>query len=214
MHSDAMSENIAVYRPIKETFDSRAAANPTKIVIDSNSSFSRPQRSYLSARVALYNQDGSLFKTANLSQTGVMSIFKSVNLKLGGKVVDNIKDYAMLVMDNYATSSVAEKKMLKYNEAYSRPDAFQNDNASFTFKHFLLLLTMRPTQGQPLPLCVLPNQAVEVTLMLNNMQQAFTNFPAGGYCIVDQVRYVAQLVTPSAEYLSTLWKGIQGGKFL
>ncbi|TPX53261.1 hypothetical protein PhCBS80983_g06331 [Powellomyces hirtus] len=146
-----MSENIGVYRTIKETFDSRAAANPIKLVIDSNSSFLRPQRSYLSARVTLFNQDGSLFKTANLSQTGVMSIFKSASLKVGGKVVDNIEDYGMLVMDNYGTSSVAEKKTLKYNEAYSRPDVFQNDN---------------------------------------------------------------QLVTPSAEYLSALWKGIQAGKYL
>ncbi|KAJ3158752.1 hypothetical protein HDU88_001339, partial [Geranomyces variabilis] len=56
--------------------------------------------------------------------------------------------------------------------------------------------------------------AIEVTITLNTPQNAFTNAAAGSYFVVSDVRYVAQLVTPSAAYLTTLWQGIRSGKYL
>ncbi|KAJ3131156.1 hypothetical protein HDU90_008686 [Geranomyces variabilis] len=205
---------IFVYRCIKETYDSRYAANPIKLVIDSNSLFLRPQRSYLSAKITCYNPDGSVNTTAAVSSIGVMSCFRTMTVKVGGKMVDSVEDLPQLIADTYQTVSPGQRKYLKYNEGVGDDSVFKNSSGSFVVKHHLLTPVFRPVQGQSIPLCCLPNQAVEVTLTLSSPQNAFTNAVAGSYFVVSDVRYVAQLITPLAAYLTTLWQGIRAGKFL
>ncbi|KAJ3143992.1 hypothetical protein HDU89_000967, partial [Geranomyces variabilis] len=137
-----------------------------------------------------------------------------MNVKVGGKVTDNIEDFPTFVMDSYHASTVAQRKYLALNEGAGDPTIFHNSEGKFKFRHSLMAGSVRPTNGQNIPLCVLPNQAIEVTLTLNSPQNAFTNAAAGSYFVVSDVRYVAQLVTPNSAYLSSLWSGIQSGKFL
>ena len=214
MHSDALSENIAIFRPVKDFYDSRAPATPIKVVIDSNSSFLRPQRSYLSMKITCYNSDGSLNTTANVSSIGAMSCFRTMSTKVGGKLVDTIEDLPTLIADTYQPMTVAQKAYLGYYEGYGNSSVLANSTGSFTVKHFPLASVFNPVNGQPLPICVLPNQALELNLTLNTPQNAFTNAASGSYFVISEVRYVAQLVTPSGQYLSTLWDGIRSGKFL
>lgn len=214
MHSDALSENIAIYRPIKETFSSKSPGNAIKIVVDSNSSFLRPQRSYFSATVSVKNADGSPVTNAEVSQIGAMACFRTMNVKFGGKVVDEIEDVPAFVADTYQTVEAEKRKYLRYNEGAGNADTFKNSSGSFTFKHHIMAGSFRPLNGNPIPLAILPNQSVEITLTLNNPQQAFTNLPNGAYFEVSNIRYVAQVVTPSAEYMSALWSGIRAGKYL
>ncbi|KAJ3159497.1 hypothetical protein HDU88_009031 [Geranomyces variabilis] len=132
-----------------------------------------------------------------------------MTMKFGGKQVDTIEDFPQLVMDSYQFANVAQKKYLAINEGVGNSAAFHNLNGSFVVKHHIMAPSFRPINGQALPLCVLPNQAIELTCTLNTPQSAFTNAAAGSYFVVSDVRYVAQLVTPSAAYLTTLWQGIR-----
>lgn len=214
MSSDALSENIAIYRPVRDTHSSQSPANAIKVVVDSNSSFLRPQRSYLAGTIRCFNGDGTPLTTAEISRIGAMGCFRSVSVALGGKQVDNIEDYPSLISDMNQFVSAQDRKYLRYNEGAGNPDAFKNPNGEFKFKHHLKFGILANSNGNPLPISLLPNQSMELVMTLNTPQNAFTNWPNGAYFTVSNVRMVCQMVTPSAAYLSAAWKGITSGKSL
>ncbi|KAI9102753.1 hypothetical protein DFS34DRAFT_683714 [Phlyctochytrium arcticum] len=214
MHSDALSENVAVFRPIKDRFDSRSAGSPVKIVIDSPSSFLRPQRSYLSCRVTHYNADGTVNTGITSSDVGLMAHFKSVSLRVSGKIAEEYPDYPEHLSQQYTYESVARKKYLRQLEGTGDTDAIKNASGSAVVRHHLRFGLLNNVNGNPIPLCLLPNQAIDFTATLNSPQQAVTNAPNGGYFVVEDVRMVCQLVTPSGEFLSAAWDGIRKGRYL
>ncbi|KAJ3176655.1 hypothetical protein HDU85_006860 [Gaertneriomyces sp. JEL0708] len=213
-NSDALSENIMVFRPIKDRHDSRAAGSPIKVVIDSPSSFLRPQRTYLSCRITHYNADGSPNTGVTASDIGLMSHFKTATLRVSGKIVEEYSEYVEHIAQQYTYETSARRKYLRLFEGTGNADAIKNSNGSAVVRHHLRFGFLNNINGNPIPLCLLPNQAMEVQLTLNTPQQAVTNAPSGGYFVVDDVRVVAQLTTPSAEFLWSAWAGIRNGKYL
>ncbi|KAI9103797.1 hypothetical protein DFS34DRAFT_682866 [Phlyctochytrium arcticum] len=214
MHSDALSENIAIYRPIKDRFSSKSSASPIKIVIDSPTSFMRPQRSYLSCKITHFNADGTPNTTIKNSDIGVMSHFKTLTVRVGGKIAEEYSDYPEFLSQLYTYETAARRKYLSTLEGTGRENAFSTTDGSFTVRHVLQLGLFKPTNGQPIPLCLLPNQAIDLTTTLNTPQQANKNAAADGYFEVTDIRIVSQLVTPSSEYLSSSWAGIKSGRML
>ncbi|KAI9008010.1 hypothetical protein BC832DRAFT_591259 [Gaertneriomyces semiglobifer] len=212
-HSDAMNENIVIYRPMKETFSSKTTGDVIKIVVDSPSSFLRPQRSYLSGKITWYNADNTVNSTVNNADAGAMMHFLDATVRVSGKIAESIDNYGEHVSQQYAFESAARRKYLSHLEGVGRDDIFHT-NGSFTFRHHVEFGVMQPTNGNPMPLCLLPGQAIELSFTLNSPHMAATNAATGAYFTVSDIRYVAQLVTPHADFLASAWEGIRKGHYL
>ncbi|KAI9007410.1 hypothetical protein BC832DRAFT_591983 [Gaertneriomyces semiglobifer] len=209
MTSDALSENILVVRPVKETYDSRSPGNLIQIKVDNPTCFWRPQRSFLSFRVRFYGADGSIQNNT----VGGMSVIKGLTVKLGGKVVDSLDDYVELLSQTYQFETTGRKKYLRHFEGYGRTDFFNTTNEGTVVRHHLQLGSLNPLNGQPIPLCLLTGNSCEISLSLNSPTYALQN-AANAYFVIDEVRYVCEVVGPSSEFLAAAHAGIQKGHYL
>lgn len=212
--SDPLGENVMIYRPQKDTYDSRASGSVVKIVADSSSSWMRPARTYLSFDVHVFNSDGSAYTTPSLSDAGGMSLFKSLLVKAGGKNVHQFDDLPQYLSDYYNTSlSVNQRAWVAQLEGLNTP-TFSN-GGTFTVRHMMTSYGFfNPIFGQPIPLAHLPNQAIELQYSMNTGNAAFVGAPANTYFTISNVRLVTQLVTPPASVMSDVWNGVSHGKAL
>ncbi|KAJ3175036.1 hypothetical protein HDU85_002385, partial [Gaertneriomyces sp. JEL0708] len=196
MTSDALAENFAVYRPIKDRYDSRAPGNLIQIKVDSATSFWRPQRSYLSFKVKWKDAAGNVLNNT----VGAMSVIKNVSIKIGGKQVDILDDYPELLSQTYQFETTGRKKYLRQFEGYGRTDFFNTTDEGTVVRHHLQVGSLNPVNGQPIPLCLLPGNSCEISLSLNSPAYALSN-AGNAYFEISDVRYVCQMVGPSAEFL-------------
>ncbi|KAI8995185.1 hypothetical protein BC832DRAFT_542942 [Gaertneriomyces semiglobifer] len=129
-----MNENIVVYRPMKETFSSKTTGDVIKIVVDSPSSFLRPQRSYLSGKITWYNTDNTVNSTVNNADAGAMMHFLRATVRVSGKIAESVENYAEHVSQQYAFESAARRKYLSHLEGVGRDDIFHS-NAQLVTPH-------------------------------------------------------------------------------
>ncbi|KAI9096672.1 hypothetical protein DFS34DRAFT_686424 [Phlyctochytrium arcticum] len=203
--SNALSENIVTWKPIKYKYDYRAPGSVIKIDVNSSTSFLRPQRSYFTFKVKHFNADGSINTTVDSSLVGLMSHLKSQVIRMSGKTVEDIVDLPEFLAESYTyetSSRVGNKDILK------------NSDGSFTVKHHVRSGIFDNVNGSPIPLCLLPTHTMELNWSLNAASAAVANAPAGGYFTIEDPRLVGQIVTPDAAFLSHAWEGLEKGRVL
>lgn len=212
--SDPRGETFASFPAAgQESFSSRARTTPLKFTVDSNSAYARLQRHLLSFRVSLYAADGSPAAGFRNSVLGAMSFIKSVTVKAGGKTVCQVDDYPRHLSKIYARLPVHRKKFLSGLEGYGSNQTFGAGN-TLKVAHTFPLGFFFPINGNPLPLPTLPNQAMEITLYLNNIESALTVPGTAAFFTVSEAKFMVQLTTPDAKYVQETFQGLSHNEAL